>query len=216
MERDNNTCERVTLTLLYVNQFMGRALAHLLVDSPHRWREFCDAVRVVDYHSPDWQAPSKGSPCAWQRLRRQAQAVSDQQHSPAILPSPGATRRRARRSCRTLFRRQIPWDGDGREPCLRFLAGGNVLRRQLRQMCPPSAHTPLGRPPPAGAPGVRRSTLRARLSPPRPPTPRLKRPKTFPFVGTSVSQYFHSKHTYSWSCKRTSTRVETGQNIYPF
>ncbi|KAE9310412.1 hypothetical protein PF008_g20472 [Phytophthora fragariae] len=60
MERDNNACERVTLTLLYVNQFMGRALAHLLVDSPHRWREFCDAVRAVDYHSPDWQAALKG------------------------------------------------------------------------------------------------------------------------------------------------------------
>lgn len=48
MERDTNTPERVTLTLLFVNQFIGRALAHLLVDSPHWWRSFCDAVRAVD------------------------------------------------------------------------------------------------------------------------------------------------------------------------
>ncbi|KAE8900311.1 hypothetical protein PF003_g15366 [Phytophthora fragariae] len=60
MERDSNTPERVMLTLMYVNQFLGRALAHLLVDSPHWWREFCDAVRAVDYHSPDWQAALNG------------------------------------------------------------------------------------------------------------------------------------------------------------
>lgn len=35
MERDSNTTERELLTLMYVNQFLGRALAHLLVDSPH-------------------------------------------------------------------------------------------------------------------------------------------------------------------------------------
>ncbi|KAE9004740.1 hypothetical protein PR003_g17656 [Phytophthora rubi] len=56
MERENNTPKRVTLTLLYVNQFLGRTLAHLLVDCSHWCCEFCDAVRAVEYHSPDWQA----------------------------------------------------------------------------------------------------------------------------------------------------------------
>ncbi|KAG2759687.1 hypothetical protein Pcac1_g28305 [Phytophthora cactorum] len=56
LERDHNTLECVNLTLLYVNQFLGRALSHLLVGSPHWWRFFCNAVRSIDYHSSDWQA----------------------------------------------------------------------------------------------------------------------------------------------------------------
>ncbi|KAE8912341.1 hypothetical protein PF005_g10129 [Phytophthora fragariae] len=53
MERDNNTPKRVTLTLIFVIQFLGRTLAHLLVDYPHWLCEFCEAVRAFEYHSPD-------------------------------------------------------------------------------------------------------------------------------------------------------------------
>ncbi|OWZ10570.1 hypothetical protein PHMEG_00016563 [Phytophthora megakarya] len=53
MKRDNNTPERVRLTLI-------RALAHLLEDSPHWWRAFNEAVRAVDYHSPNRQAALNG------------------------------------------------------------------------------------------------------------------------------------------------------------
>ncbi|KAF1786503.1 hypothetical protein GQ600_26610 [Phytophthora cactorum] len=45
LERDHNTLECVNLTLLYVNQFLGRALSHLLVGSPHWWRFFCNALQ---------------------------------------------------------------------------------------------------------------------------------------------------------------------------
>ncbi|KAE8907356.1 hypothetical protein PF003_g8535 [Phytophthora fragariae] len=38
---------------MFANQFIGRALGHLLVDSPHWWRNFNKAIRAVDYHRPD-------------------------------------------------------------------------------------------------------------------------------------------------------------------
>ncbi|KAG6592783.1 uncharacterized protein IUM83_16076 [Phytophthora cinnamomi] len=50
MERDNNTPVCATLTLMLVNQFINRILAHLLVDTPHWCRRFCGTVRMVDYH----------------------------------------------------------------------------------------------------------------------------------------------------------------------
>ncbi|KAJ8561778.1 hypothetical protein ON010_g7903 [Phytophthora cinnamomi] len=60
IERDSNMPELVSLTFMFVNQFVGRALAHLLVDSSHWWRGFCEAVRAVDYHGADWQAALNG------------------------------------------------------------------------------------------------------------------------------------------------------------
>ncbi|KAE9114549.1 hypothetical protein PF010_g9656 [Phytophthora fragariae] len=119
------TPERVMLTLMYVNQFLGRALAHLLVNSPHWWREFFDAVRAVDYHSPDWQAALNGL-----ALRM---ATSTTPSQPTSRPSGQQPRQQAqpRRGPATRIpimpehlRSQIPRDRDDRECCLRFLAGG--------------------------------------------------------------------------------------------
>lgn len=53
MERDANTPGRVTLTLLYVKNYLGRAMAHLVEDSPELWRNFREVVRAVDYHAAD-------------------------------------------------------------------------------------------------------------------------------------------------------------------
>lgn len=125
MERDANTPERVRLTLLFVNQFLGRALAQLLVDSPHWWRSFCDAVRAVDYHHADWQAA----------LNELALRLVAAPASAPTASAPGAPQRRLdgppRRGPATrtpvmpdAIRRLIPRDRDDREPCLRFLAGG--------------------------------------------------------------------------------------------
>ncbi|KAG1696804.1 hypothetical protein DVH05_017714 [Phytophthora capsici] len=124
MERDNNSPERVRLTLMYVNQFLGRALAYLLVDSPHWWRGFCDAVRAIDYHSADWQAALNGLAL---RMATSSFTAPGVQPKPSARPQAAAPRRGP--STRTPImpdhiRRLIPRDRDGREPCLRFLAGG--------------------------------------------------------------------------------------------
>ncbi|KAI9998146.1 hypothetical protein PInf_002480 [Phytophthora infestans] len=58
-ERDENTPERVLLTLLHVNQFLGKALAHLMMDAPHWWRDFSEASRLAG--SPQWPRPPSGS-----------------------------------------------------------------------------------------------------------------------------------------------------------
>ncbi|KAE9024991.1 hypothetical protein PR001_g11225 [Phytophthora rubi] len=47
LERDHITNKRVMLTAMFVNQFIGRALTHLLVDSPHWWRNFNEAIRAM-------------------------------------------------------------------------------------------------------------------------------------------------------------------------
>ncbi|EGZ06940.1 hypothetical protein PHYSODRAFT_341107 [Phytophthora sojae] len=87
MERDTNTPERVTLTLLYVNNYLGRAMAHLVEDLPDWWRNYCEAVRAVDYHAADWQAALNG--LALRLARPQASEAS-------LRPA-------ASRSCRTMY-----------------------------------------------------------------------------------------------------------------
>ncbi|KAE9130033.1 hypothetical protein PF007_g4645, partial [Phytophthora fragariae] len=125
LERDHNTHERVMLTVMFVNQFIGRALAHLLVDSPHWWRNFNEAVRAVDYHSPDWQAALNG--LALRMASTPARASTGTQ--PVQPPRPGGAPSRRGPAARTpimpeRIRRHIPRDRDGREPCLRFMGGG--------------------------------------------------------------------------------------------
>jgi hypothetical protein len=121
-ERDTNTPERVTLTLLYCNTFLGRAMAHLLDESPDWWRNYCDAVHAVDYHAADWQASlnslalrmaTRASPASVTKLPTRG-TPSSSRRAPAgrvpVMPEH--------------IRRQIPRDADGREPCLRFMGGG--------------------------------------------------------------------------------------------
>ncbi|KAE8900255.1 hypothetical protein PF003_g15587 [Phytophthora fragariae] len=125
LERDHNTHERVMLTVMFVNQFIGRALAHLLVDSPHWWRNFNEAVRAVDYHSPDWQAALNG--LALRMASTPARASNGSQ--PVQTPRPGGAPSRRGPAGRTpimpeRIRRLIPRDRDGCEPCLRFMGGG--------------------------------------------------------------------------------------------
>ncbi|KAE9064190.1 hypothetical protein PF006_g30758 [Phytophthora fragariae] len=125
LERDHNTHERVMLTVMFVKQFIGRALAHLLVDSPHWWRNFNEAVRAVDYHSPDWQAALNG--LALRMASTPARASNGPQ--PVQPPRPGGAPSRRGPAARTpimpeRIRRHIPRDRDGREPCLRFMGGG--------------------------------------------------------------------------------------------
>ncbi|OWZ18796.1 hypothetical protein PHMEG_0007056 [Phytophthora megakarya] len=52
-EKDLNTPERVTLTLLFVNNCLDCAMAYLADDSLNWWRNFNEAVRAVDYHGSD-------------------------------------------------------------------------------------------------------------------------------------------------------------------
>ncbi|KAL3671686.1 hypothetical protein V7S43_003596 [Phytophthora oleae] len=51
MERDSNTPERVTLMLPFTNNYLGRVMAHTMEDSPNWWRNYCEAVREIDYHA---------------------------------------------------------------------------------------------------------------------------------------------------------------------
>ncbi|KAE9168739.1 hypothetical protein PF002_g30539 [Phytophthora fragariae] len=134
LERDHNTHERVMLTVMFVNQFIGRALAHLLVDSPHWWRNFNEAVRAVDYHSPDWQAALNG--LALRMASTPARASNGSQ--PVQPPRPGGAPSRRGPAARTpimpeRIRRLIPRDRDGREPCLRFM-GGDDYRPNKRML----------------------------------------------------------------------------------
>ncbi|KAG7376244.1 hypothetical protein PHYPSEUDO_013931 [Phytophthora pseudosyringae] len=130
LERDNNTPERVTLTLLYMNLYLGRALAHLLVDSPHWWRNYCEVVRAVDYHSSDWQAALNG--LALRMATVSAATVSAASSTGAHVAAPprqASFQPRRGPAVRTPIipehvRRQIPRHRDGREPCLRLLGGG--------------------------------------------------------------------------------------------
>ncbi|OWZ08689.1 hypothetical protein PHMEG_00018728 [Phytophthora megakarya] len=92
MKPNNNTPERVRFTLMYVNRFLGRALAHLL-------RDFSEAVRAVDYHSSDWQAELNG--LALRLCRRRM-------HNKALLREPQPHSRDedqplARQLCRSTY-----------------------------------------------------------------------------------------------------------------
>ncbi|KAJ8514551.1 hypothetical protein ON010_g18665 [Phytophthora cinnamomi] len=96
------------LVMLFVNAFLGRALSHLAADKYIWWRQFCDATRAVDFF---------GAECLRVRSRQGSK----------IVGVSGAPRRGP--ATRTTIipdyaRRQIPRDTDGREPCLRFAAGG--------------------------------------------------------------------------------------------
>ncbi|KAI9980774.1 hypothetical protein PInf_010093 [Phytophthora infestans] len=126
-ERDENTPELELPTLLHVSQFLGKTLAHLMMDVPHWWRDFSEAVRAVVYHSPDWQAALNGL-----ALRLAAKTPGATSFPPATEPRPTQTlassSSRRGPSSRVpvmpdAIRRLIPRDADGREPCLRFMGG---------------------------------------------------------------------------------------------
>ncbi|KAI9993822.1 hypothetical protein PInf_016346 [Phytophthora infestans] len=116
-KQDESTPERVLLTLLHVNQFLGKALAHLMMDAPHWWRDFSEAVRAVDYHSPDWQAALNGL-----ALRLAAKTPGATSFPPATEPrttqtSANSSSRRGSSSRVPVMpddiRRLIPRDTDG-------------------------------------------------------------------------------------------------------
>ncbi|EGZ22114.1 hypothetical protein PHYSODRAFT_329971 [Phytophthora sojae] len=95
-----------------LSRFIGRALAHLLVDSPHWWRSFCDAaalnglaLRMATTAAPAPSGPSVAPPRQLSGQHRRGPAART-----PIMPEH--------------IRRLIPRDRDGREPCPRFLAGG--------------------------------------------------------------------------------------------
>ncbi|KAE9358967.1 hypothetical protein PR003_g1013 [Phytophthora rubi] len=124
MERDINTPERVTLTLMYVNNYLGRAMAHLVEDSPEWWRNYCEAVRAVDYPAADWQAALNGLALRLAARTSAPEASARQPQRNTNAPAP----RRAPAGRVPIMpehvRRQIPRDADGREPCLRYFSGG--------------------------------------------------------------------------------------------
>ena len=45
---------RVNLTRLYVDKFIGKAMAHLQSDSESWWAAYCEALRGIDYLNPEW------------------------------------------------------------------------------------------------------------------------------------------------------------------
>ncbi|OWZ13947.1 hypothetical protein PHMEG_00012650 [Phytophthora megakarya] len=122
MERDSNRPEHVTLTLLFVNNYLGRAMAHLAVDSPNRWHNFSEAVRAVDYHGPEWQSALNGF-----ALRLAARTFAPGVSCPFMRGSTPSRRRAPAGRIHVMsdfVRRQIPRDAQGREPCLRYKDGG--------------------------------------------------------------------------------------------
>ncbi|KAG6577942.1 uncharacterized protein IUM83_19823 [Phytophthora cinnamomi] len=114
--------ERVTFTMLHVDKFLDRALAHLSVDSSHWWRDFCNAVRAIDYNSPDWQAVLNG---------RAVHMVTASKTTGSATATSRQLPQSTRRGPASRFPfmsdnigRLIPRDEDGREPCQRVMSGG--------------------------------------------------------------------------------------------
>ncbi|KAL3659661.1 hypothetical protein V7S43_015336 [Phytophthora oleae] len=132
LARDSsNTPEHVTLTMLHVNQFLDRPLAHLLLDSPHWWRDFCGAVRAVDYNCLEWQATLNSL------AHQMATSSKMAGQSPAIFRQSTASSRRGSTSRFPVMpgeiRRLIPRGDNGREPCLRFMSGGMCYGGSVEQ-----------------------------------------------------------------------------------
>ncbi|KAL3668565.1 hypothetical protein V7S43_006647 [Phytophthora oleae] len=57
-----NDPSRVTLTLQYVNVYIGSALGHLADDSQQWWRNFIVAVSVIDFQMTDEPTGTRPSP----------------------------------------------------------------------------------------------------------------------------------------------------------
>lgn len=87
--------------------------------------EFCDGVRAVDYHSPDWQTALNGLALRMATSTTPSQPTSrpsGQQPSQQAQPRRGPATRIP--IMLEHLRSQIPLDRDDGEPCLRFLSGG--------------------------------------------------------------------------------------------
>ncbi|KAG7380818.1 hypothetical protein PHYPSEUDO_006751 [Phytophthora pseudosyringae] len=85
MERECNTPERVTLTPLYVNNLLGRAMTHFVEDSPDWWRNYYEVVRAVDYHAANWQASLNG--LAFRIATSSSATTSTTRAAPRIAPA---------------------------------------------------------------------------------------------------------------------------------
>ena len=124
----NDTQAQVELTLHHVDMFLGRALAHLVSESPMWWARYCDALRDIEYESKEWtialvemqhqqlakhaqrqynnEPPRRNNNISTDRLRdRQA----PRQHTPTGVPDD--------------IRKLITKSKHGKEPCLRFVGG---------------------------------------------------------------------------------------------
>lgn len=172
----------------------GRALAHLLVGSPHWWREFCEAVRAVDYHNPDWQAALNGVAI---RMATIVPTTSSSLHSAAASSRQPSSELRRGPATRTPImpehiRRLIPRDTEGRDPCLRFHASGMCYGGSA-ELCANHrrVHHWVGRLPRELQDFIDRNYDSERRL--QPSSPRLKRPRRYPLVGTSVHTHYLRK-----------------------
>ncbi|OWZ21189.1 LOW QUALITY PROTEIN: hypothetical protein PHMEG_0004282 [Phytophthora megakarya] len=115
-------CKRIldTSNTPELSTFLCRALAHLVVNSPHWWRDYNDAVRAADYLRSKWQAAVNG-------LALRIATATPKDSDTCLQPRHQSQLRREPATRTPIMTdhlyRQIPRDRNGREPCLRFMAG---------------------------------------------------------------------------------------------
>ena len=100
--------ERVTLTLDYVNLWLGKALACIQSESALWWANYCEVLRFIDFANPEWTAAQVnvipfGQPSA-----------GDHRARTGFTRAPAMPDR---------IRRLIPRNRNGQEPCLRHFSG---------------------------------------------------------------------------------------------
>ena len=123
----NDSQERVTLTLQFVDQFLGRALAHLQSESTSWWANYCNALRDVEYESKEWTmalVELQQSKTNKQQQRQGDEPVRRNTFSTDRHRDRQPQRQQASSGVPDELRRLIPRTKDGKQPCLRFAGGG--------------------------------------------------------------------------------------------
>ncbi|KAJ8558741.1 hypothetical protein ON010_g8711 [Phytophthora cinnamomi] len=146
---DNQTADptnspgRVTRTLQYANVYLGRAVAHLTMDTPSWWRDLRTAIAAIEYKSLDWLLALQSFPTVNTANSTSQPGSAPPRHLPTTRPH----------TMPEHLRQQIPRRLDGTEPCLRFLgkADSPMLRPRnedntANTSVAPSIHHPLESP----------------------------------------------------------------------
>ncbi|KAG6622962.1 uncharacterized protein IUM83_12356 [Phytophthora cinnamomi] len=109
-----NNPTRMWLTLLYANTFLGDALGHLLSDSPQSWNGYSEALRAIDYQSPEWTFALASALNSSDRItgHEQREAGRTSRREPSRGPAVPDD-----------IRRLLPINRRGQEPCLFNVAG---------------------------------------------------------------------------------------------
>ena len=109
---------RVRLTRLYVDKFIGKAMANLQSDSESWWHQYCDDLRSIDYLNPEWSMSLVN--CA---MEREAAHVQKK-------PRPDAYRGQAypvkRPNMPDSIAKLVPKNRYGQEPCRAKCTNGNL------------------------------------------------------------------------------------------